>query len=140
MQHLGHEMLPLRSERKIKMIRLLVIGTFLAVTSATAAQAADPAQGEKVFKSQCAVCHSITPGRNVIGPSLFGVVGRKSGQVSGFHYSNANKNSNLTWDEATLNKYLADPRGLVPGTLMTYAGLKDDTKRADLIAYLATLH
>ena len=73
------------------------------------------------------------------GPSLAGVVGRKTGTVPGFHYSPANQKVNLTWDEATLNKYLQSPRTTVPGTTMTYVGLKDDTKRADLIAYLATL-
>ncbi len=104
-----------------------------------AAQAADPAAGKAVFASQCSICHSPQPGKNMIGPSLFGVVGRKTGSVPGFHYSPANQAANLTWDEATLDKYLQAPRATVPGTTMTYGGLKDDTKRADLIAYLATL-
>ena len=103
------------------------------------AQAADPAAGKAVFGSLCSICHSVQPGKNGIGPSLFGVVGRKTGSVPGFHYSPANQNANLTWDEATLDKYLQSPRAVIPGTIMTYAGLKDDTKRADLIAYLATL-
>jgi cytochrome c2 len=105
----------------------------------SSANAADPAAGKSVFSSQCSICHSPQAGKNMIGPSLFGIVGRKTGSVSGFHYSPANQGANLTWDEATLDKYLQSPRTSIPGTTMTYAGLKDDTKRADLIAYLATL-
>ena len=103
------------------------------------AKAADPAAGKSVFSSVCSICHSVQQGKNLIGPSLFDVVGRKTGSVPGFHYSPANQNANLTWDQATLDKYLQSPRTAIPGTIMTYAGLKDDTKRADLIAYLATL-
>jgi cytochrome c len=104
------------------------------------AQAADPTAGAAVFKSQCSICHAVQPGKNMVGPSLFGVVGRASGSVEGFHYSAANKAAGLTWDDATLDKYLTAPGVVVPGTLMTYAGLKDDTRRADVIAYLDTLH
>lgn len=93
-----------------------------------------------MFKSQCAVCHSPTSGRNLSGPSLAGVVGRKAGSVANFHYSEANKASGEVWDAATLEKYLAAPRQVVPGTTMTYPGLKDEHKRSDLIAYLSTLH
>jgi cytochrome c len=103
------------------------------------AQAADPAAGKSAFNSACSICHSVQPNKNMIGPSLFGVVGRKTGSVPGFHYSPANQNANLTWDTATLDKYLQSPRTAIPGTLMTYAGMKDDAKRADLIAYLETL-
>lgn len=105
----------------------------------THAQAADPEAGARVFKAQCSACHVVEAGKNRIGPSLFGIVGRKSGQIEGFRYSAANKAANLTWDEATLDKYLTSPRTVVPGTIMTYAGLKNDTQRADLIAYLATV-
>jgi len=113
---------------------MLVIGLF-----ASTADAADPVAGKAVFGSQCSICHSPQAGKNMIGPSLFGIVGSKTGAVSGFHFSPANQNANLTWDAATLDKYLQSPRTVIPGTTMTYAGLKDDTKRADLIAYLATL-
>ena len=105
----------------------------------TEARAADPAAGKTVFNSVCSICHSVQPGKNMVGPSLFDIVGRKTGSVPGFHYSPANQNANLTWDQATLDKYLQSPRTVIPGTLMTYGGLKDDAKRADLIAYLATL-
>ena len=76
----------------------------------------------------------------MVGPSLAGVVGRPAGQVAGFHYSAANKGSALVWDTATLDRYLTSPKDVVPHTIMTYAGLKDAKKRADLIAYLSTLH
>jgi cytochrome c len=103
------------------------------------ARAQDAEAGKTVFKQICSICHDVVAGRNRVGPSLFGIVGRKTGEEPGFHYSAANKNANLTWDDATLDKYLAAPRQVVPGTIMAYAGLKDDKKRKDLIAYLATL-
>lgn len=124
------------------MSKLKIVASFVAAATALAAAPAyaqDAAEGAKVFKTQCALCHSPLPGKNNIGPTLFGVVGRTSGQVEGFRYSPANQKAHLTWDAATLNKYLAAPRQVVPGTIMTYAGLKDDAKRADLIAYLETL-
>ena len=102
------------------------------------ANAADPEAGGKVFKVQCSACHGVVEGKKGIGPSLFGVVGRKAGTVADFHYSEANKGSGITWDDATLDRYLVNPRAVVPGTTMPYAGLKNDTQRADLIAYLAT--
>jgi len=103
------------------------------------ARAQDAGSGERVFQSQCSICHSPKPERNIIGPSLFSVVGRHSGSIKGFHYSEANKSSGLVWDAGTLDRYLAAPRQVVPGTLMTYSGLKDQHQRADLISYLATL-
>ena len=113
---------------------------WLAVAGlAPTAHAADPAAGKAVFSSLCSICHSAQPGKNGVGPTLFDIVGSKTGAVPGFHFSPANQNANLTWDAATLDKYLQSPRTMIPGTTMTYGGLKDDTKRADLIAYLATL-
>lgn len=104
------------------------------------ADAQDAKAGEAVFKSQCSICHSPQASRNMVGPSLFNVVGRPAGKVPGFHYSPANRNSGLTWDASTLDRYLTSPGTVVPHTIMTYGGLKDATKRADLIAYLASLH
>jgi cytochrome c2 len=120
-------------------LRSAVVAAGMFLTLVPQANAADPAAGKSVFSSQCSICHSPVSGKNMVGPSLFGIVGRKTALVSGFHYSPANLAANLTWDEATLDKYLQSPRTIVPGTIMTYGGLKDDTKRADLIAYLATL-
>jgi cytochrome c len=105
-----------------------------------AVHAANTEAGQAIFKTQCGVCHSPLAGRNMVGPSLFGLVGRKSGSVEGFRYSAANKSADITWNADILDRYLTAPREVVPGTIMTYAGLKDDAKRADLIAYLETLH
>jgi cytochrome c2 len=115
-----------------------IIVAWLALTGAALAQ--DTAAGAKVFQTDCSICHTVQPDRNLIGPSLFGVVNRPSGHIPGFHYSDANKKSGLTWDVATLDRYLAAPRQMVPGTLMTFPGVKDPKQRTDLIAYLATLH
>ena len=104
------------------------------------AHAADPDAGQAVFKQQCGICHSPLQGKNMVGPSLFGVIGRTSGSVDGFHYSAANKAAAITWSPEILDKYLTAPREVVPGTIMTFPGLKDDAKRADVIAYLETLH
>lgn len=123
--------------RKASGIVAVTVGLLSAFASQ--ANAADPAAGKSVFNSVCSICHSIQPGKNMVGPSLFGIMGRKTGSVPGFHYSPANQNANIVWDQATLDKYLQSPRSAIPGTLMTYSGLKDDTKRQDLIAYLATL-
>jgi cytochrome c2 len=118
----------------------IVLAGIFELAAVAQARAQDAAAGEKVFKSQCDVCHSAQPRRNIIGPSLYSVVGRHSGMIPGFHYSAANRASGLVWDPGTLDRYLAAPRQVVPGTLMTYPGLKDPHQRADLIAYLATLH
>jgi cytochrome c len=119
---------------------LTAFAAILAASTGGASRAADATAGAAVFKSQCSICHSVQAGRNQVGPSLAGIVGRKAGTVPGFHYSPANKDSGVTWDEATLDRYLTSPKDVVPHTIMTYSGLKDAGKRADLIAYLATLH
>ena len=124
---------------KLSMSRVLLAGVITTGVAAHA-RAQDAAAGEKVFKANCGICHSAQPGRNLIGPSLFSVVGRHSGQIPDFHYSDANKNSGIVWTVSELDRYLTAPRELVPGTKMTFPGLKDAQKRADLIAYLATLH
>ena len=122
----------------MNLLRIVAAGA-IALAFSAAARAADPEAGARVFKAQCGACHVAEAGKNRVGPSLFGIVGRKASQVEGFKYSAANKASAVTWDEATLDKYLTNPREVVPGTIMTYAGLKNDAQRADLIAYLATV-
>ena len=89
--------------------------------------------------AQCAVCHKVEPGRNGIGPSLAGVFAARAGHVGDFAYSAAMRRSGLTWDAATLDRYLEAPLEVVPGTKMSYAGLKDPARRAAVIAYLETL-
>src|ERR1700686_2669081 len=127
------------SPRNCHMRRAVIAGLLLA-GSATNVLAADPAAGEKIFKAQCGICHAVVAGENRIGPTLFGVVGRPAGSVPGFNYTADHKKLGVTWDAANLDKYLANPRAMVPDTSMVYAGLKDDAERADLVAYLKTLH
>ena len=98
--------------------------------------AQDAAEGEEVFK-KCRACHQVgESAKNGVGPVLNGVIGRKAGTIEGFNYSEANKNSGLTWDEATFTKYIQDPRGVVPGTKMAFAGLKDEKDIKDILAFL----
>jgi cytochrome c len=117
------------------MHRLLFVfaATLLSVS---AARAQDAANGEKAF-GLCRACHQIGPtAKNMIGPELNGVIGRKAGSVEGFNYSEANKNSGITWDEASFSEYIKNPRAKVPGTKMIFAGLKDEQRIKDLIAFL----
>jgi cytochrome c len=100
------------------------------------ASAQDAAAGEKVFL-KCKACHQIGEGaKNAVGPVLNGVVGRKAGTYPGYSYSDANKNSGITWDEATLKEYLKNPRGKVPGTKMLFPGLTKESDIDNVIAYL----
>jgi cytochrome c len=107
------------------------------VNAAGVTMSGDATKGAAVFR-QCLTCHVKEPGVNKVGPSLAGIVGRTSGQVAGFRYSEANKNSGIVWTEQELYKYLENPRATIPGTIMAFAGIKDSQKRADLIAYLNT--
>jgi cytochrome c len=101
-----------------------------------AASAQDAALGEKVFL-KCRACHQIGEGaKDAVGPVLNGVVGRKAGTYPDYSYSDANKNSGLTWDEATLKEYLKNPRAKVPGTKMIFPGLTKDDDIDNVIAYL----
>ncbi len=102
----------------------------------SAAQAQDAAAGEKVF-AVCRACHQVgETAKNGVGPKLNGLFGRKSGTVEGYNYSEANKNSGITWDEAVFAEYIKDPRAKMPGTKMVYAGLKEEQRTKDLIAFL----
>ena len=110
----------------------------VVAVSAPTASAGDAASGAKLF-AQCRVCHSVEPGKNGLGPSMHGVVGRKAGTLAGFNYSPAMKASGFVWSDAKLNDYLRAPMKSVPGTKMAFAGIADDKRRADVIAYLDTL-
>jgi cytochrome c2 len=94
-------------------------------------------QGDQAFKRSCAVCHTTEAGKNKIGPSLAGIVGRKAGSVERFSYSDANRKSGITWDAATLDQYLTDPRKFMPGTKMVFIGLKKSEDRQAVIDWLA---
>ncbi len=95
----------------------------------------DAAAGETVF-AQCRTCHLIDEGRNGVGPSLYGVIGRTAGTIEGFRYSDANANSGVTWTPEVMYEYLEAPREFMPGTRMAFPGLRDPQDRADVIAYL----
>lgn len=104
-------------------------------TATAAAAAASP----PASFAQCAVCHKTEPGETGIGPTLAGVFGAEAGHIAGFKYSQAMLDSGLTWNQATLDRYLADPKAVVPGTTMAFAGVKDAAKRQAIIDYLKTL-
>ncbi len=124
------------------MVRCLLVSAIAAAVVAlpAAAQpmpAGNAAAGQKVF-NQCKICHVTDKGVNRIGPSLAGVVGRKSGTVPGFKYSAANLKSGVVWTAPTLFKYLEAPMKFMPGTKMAFGGLKKPQDRADVIAFLKT--
>jgi cytochrome c len=107
-----------------------------AVAPATAVA---PADGKPAAFAQCAACHAVVPGKNVIGPTLAGVFGRKAGSMPGFAYSKAMTAYGATWDDSALDTFLTAPMKAVPGTKMSYAGLSDGAQRKELIEYLKTL-
>ncbi|KAI0124891.1 cytochrome c-like domain-containing protein [Xylariales sp. AK1849] len=99
--------------------------------------AGDSKKGANLFKTRCAQCHTLKEGEgNKIGPSLHGLFGRKSGQVEGFSYTDANKSKGVTWEEPTLFDYLENPKKYIPGTKMAFGGLKKEKDRNDLITFL----
>ena len=117
-------------------IRSIAVAALTVLGFAGAAQAQDAALGEKTFV-KCKACHQIgETAKNAVGPILNGVVGRKSGSIESYSYSDANKNSGLTWDEATLKVYLKDPKAKVPGTKMIFPGLSKDEDIDNVIAFL----
>jgi cytochrome c len=118
------------------MIKRLVFAAlaFTASTGVTLAQ--DLAAGENSF-TKCAPCHAVGEGaKNKVGPLLNGLEGRKTGTIEGYTYSEANKNSGLTWDEATFLDYIKDPKAKIPGTKMVFAGIKNENEAKSLWAYL----
>ncbi len=119
--------------------RILTAAIALAFAAAlgggTAFAEGDAAKGTKVFK-KCKTCHSFDPGKKKIGPHLKGIVGRKAGSVEGYKYSKAMKAADIVWDEANLDAFLKKPKAFMKGTKMTFGGLKKESQRQDLIAYL----
>lgn len=111
----------------------------LGLGSVQARAAGDAEAGKVLFNAKCAICHAPVEGQNKIGPSLWGVVGRKAGTLASYTYSDAMKGANRTWDAATLDDYLIAPRQKIPGIKMIFAGLPDTADRQNVIAYLATL-
>jgi cytochrome c len=116
-------------------LRVLVVIAFS--TTATAALAQDVAAGKTSF-NKCMACHSIGEGaKNKVGPELNGLDGRKSGTAPDYSYSDANKNSGITWNEAQFKEYIKDPKAKVSGTKMAFAGIKNDKEVNDLWAFIS---
>ena len=121
----------------MKLIHVLSAAAALAFVSSSAIAAGDPDAGAKVF-NKCRACHQVGPtAKNGVGPSLNGIAGRKSGSAEGYNYSDANKNSGLTWNEATFLEYIAGPQKKIPGTKMTFPGLPEEADRNNVWAYLS---
>lgn len=116
----------------------LTLATAAFTFSAHAETAGNAEKGKAVFR-QCTVCHSAKPGENRVGPSLAGIIGEKAGEVPGFNFSKAMKESGIVWNEKTLDDYLEHPQKTVKGTRMAFPGLKKAEDRANVIAYLKTL-
>jgi cytochrome c len=116
-------------------MKAMLLAAALAAMAQTA-QAQDLAAGEQSFK-KCLPCHAVGEGaRNKVGPVLNGLDGRHSGTVEGYSYSDANKNSGITWDEAVFKDYIKDPRAKIPSTKMIFPGIKNEKEAGDLWAYL----
>ena len=119
------------------MIRYFASASLIVLASTAGALAQDATAGEQSFK-KCIACHAVGEGaKNKVGPELNGLDGRKSGSAPGYNYSDANKNSGITWSEAEFKKYIKDPRGVIQGTKMFFPGVKDPKKVDDLWAYVS---
>jgi cytochrome c len=119
------------------MMRSMMVAAILIVASAATATAQDAAKGQQDF-GLCRACHQIgEDAQNMLGPELNGVDGRKAGSVPDYPYSEANKKSGIVWNAATFKQYLKNPAAMVPGTKMTFAGINDEQKIADLWAYVS---
>lgn len=126
------------------MLRKALVIALLFACASGQAMAQDAAAGDPVAGAQkakiCKTCHQFGEGaKNAIGPVLNGVVNRKAGTYPGYNYSDANKNSGITWDEATLKVYLKNPQAKVPGTKMTFAGFQNQKDIDNVVAFLKTL-
>jgi cytochrome c len=113
-----------------------VLAAVIMLTSTVAFAQGDASPGQRIFQA-CAACHSLEPNKNLTGPSLSGVYGRKAGTVESFNrYSDALKSSGIVWDDKTLDAWIADPKAVVPGNEMTFAGIRNAQQRADLLALI----
>ena len=117
-------------------MRKYALSFLILIGSSVIAAAQDPKAGKGVW-NKCRACHQVGEGaKNMVGPVLNGVIGRKAGTVEGYNYSEANKNSGIVWDEETFRTYIKNPRATIPRTKMVFAGLKDEKDIDDLLAYL----
>jgi cytochrome c len=111
------------------------VACFLGLVAGLASARADVEKGKIVFE-KCAACHSLEANKNDVAPTLAGVFGRKAGTLEEYRYSAAMKQSDVTWDDRTLDAFIEDPQAFIPGNRMPFDGLKDKTDREDLLAYL----
>lgn len=111
----------------------------ISLLGTTANAAGDAARGAEIFRQNCSMCHSQEPGQNLVGPSLFSVVGRPAGSIAAFRYSAAMKSAGIFWTTDHLMAYLKAPRKYLPGVKMMFAGLSDEQDRQNVVAFLATL-
>ncbi len=117
-------------------MKSILAAAVILAAMAQGAQAQDAAAGEQSFK-KCLPCHAIGEGaKTKVGPQLNGIDGRHSGMAEGYSYSDANKNSGITWNEAVFKEYIKDPRAKIPSTKMIFAGIKNEKETGDLWAYL----
>ena len=114
---------------------LIIIGMIIIILTVSIANTADTVKGKKAFK-KCAACHSLEEGKNKIGPPLNNLLGRKAGSTEGYKYSKAMKNSDVVWDEESLDKFITKPRKFIPKTKMSFRGIKKKSLRDDLISFL----
>ena len=122
----------------MKLYQYLALSFFITLISLNNSYAADADNGKKLF-TKCKACHNADAEKNKVGPHLVGIVGRKAASAAGYtKYSKALKESGIVWDEANLDKWLTNPKGMYPGTKMIYPGLKSADDRAALIEYLKT--
>ena len=129
---------PCRTSDRVRRRWLPLVALLIGAAIHPVQAAGDPQAGARVFGA-CAACHTLQPGVHRTGPSLAGVFGRKAGTAAGFHrYSEALRSVDLVWGEDTLDAFLADPQGFLPGNRMTFPGLAEPPARADLIAFLQT--
>ena len=117
-------------------MKSIVIAALAVVACAVPARAQDAAAGEKIFV-QCRACHQVgESAKNVVGPVLNGLFGRKSGTIEGYNYTDANKNSGIVWDETQFLEYIKDPKAKIPSTKMVFVGIKNETEAKNLSAFL----
>ena len=126
---------PIVNEVRKMRVRGMIAAVALLAAAGAARAEGDAARGEKQFV-ECATCHTLERGVNNVGPSLFGLFGRKAGEIADFRYSPALKKSGIAWNPQTLDSFIADPQKEVPGNRMPFAGMPDAGDRADLIAYM----
>ena len=136
MQQPATEPPPNHEKHTMKRLTLSALVVIASSVAASAAFAQDVAAGKTSF-NKCMACHAISAGaKNKVGPELNGLDGRHSGTAPGYSYSDANKNSGITWDEAQFKDYIKDPKAKIPGTKMVFAGIKNEKEASDLWAFL----